>query len=254
MLSESINATTNKPQTMWFRKPWVIALIVLAVVFGWLAKMAFIDREKNFASDAWHCWTTDCNPTGPAVPWQEQLAAADVAARKIDPGALLTGIDVRSAYFGIKAYLPNDTLSVTFHYITLMDSDLQVSVWDSDPSHVEISQRDNPNQAYYDADLERKDDIEAIKARIQISPRQAVELTRAKAMELSQDANSKPLLSIFLFGEPEEARKWHAQYDPIRTQNRDKVDIFVWPTFNVDATSGAVEDISLTNASPTPTH
>jgi hypothetical protein len=205
---------------------------------------------RSYTYRIWHCLTTDCNPTGPAISWEDQLAAAENAAHKIDPGAVPISLEASSAYFGIKAWQPNDALELTFTYLTSDGHELLVTVWDIESSHVETRQFGEPKPAFYKANLERKADTYAVLEHIRITPRQAVELTQAKATELSQGKDLHPLLSFFLLGQSGLPRKWYVMYDPLLVTKPDNTVVSIWPAFNVDASSGAIEDVTLTNGSP----
>lgn len=197
--------------------------------------------------------TNECNPTGPAASWDEQFEAADIAVRKVDPDAVLTWISASPSSYYDKAWLANDALDVDFHYILSGGELLTARLLDTDPSNVSIvlySTEEQITDFGYYADLtEHRSEIEAVTAKIKVSPREAVDasVSGALGMPFMQGSGVKPIVSLHfdpLMGDAFPMEKWAITYIPYGNEGSDFVPLSLWPRFNVDIASGAVKDVT----------
>jgi hypothetical protein len=257
MISQPTDPTTYKPQPLWSRRTLIIAITLIVLLIGWLLGETILRQINSFATDTWHCFTTECNPTGPAASWQEQFSAAESVARKIDPDAVLTGISARPAAYTYKAWQSNDSLEISFQYVLTDGGSLVVRLWDSKPSNVWAQQYGEDwlkNASYYREFAKHKTEIGTILAQINVSPRQAIDATLAEAKEMEQikDYGVRPTVNLYFDFGPLDPRKWRTTYSPYVGDNAIEIDWRLLPQFTVETSTGVVENTTKTNESPTP--
>ncbi len=261
MISQPADPTTYQPQPLWSRK-WLIAMVTLFVlILGWFLGQSVIQQIGKFATDTWHCMTTECNPKGPSATWQELFSSADGAVRKIDSDAILTSVSAVPAAYNFTAWHDNDALEVTFNYMLPDGTDLHIHLLDTLPSAVTIPGYGTDKYAYSDRILYReatqhKDAIESALARVVLTPRQAIEatLTQVRAMEQTSGKEVRPSVYFYPFSLVEGTvmdQYWYTNYSLLTNGKYADSNVLLRPLFTVDTATGAVENITKTEGSLT---
>src|SRR5438067_1741992 len=133
MNSDPQPTISPRPTRKWRTRTlvWIGVALLLA---WWLGLLRWaLNPVGEAVHDAWYCATSDCDPSGPAVSWNEQLATAEKEAHKADPNAILREI---AAYPAAYNYLthpfdwnPNKVLEVRFDYALNSDDHLDITFW-----------------------------------------------------------------------------------------------------------------------------
>jgi hypothetical protein len=225
----------------------VFLVIIIALVPG------LSDRILTSVSNTWHCITNDCDPTGPAASWEEQMAVAHAEIAKTAPGSVLTGVAFAPAAYTDEArraaWNPNRAFEVTFTYVFSDGLKYDVTLLDSKPSStVKVRPAtDLPNKADYDAAIALGGLHPEL---VKVSPRQATE--RAWTTFLQQEG---PLVLPFQRGRlsVDPANLWVVSFLP---PDNDSASLYTGTFFLVDAATGDAEMHNvydeLVPATPTP--
>jgi hypothetical protein len=254
MISQPTDPTTPIKQSL----QWWKYLLVAATVTVFLGFIFWQPITRIFSHPD-PCLTMECYPTGPSASWQELFSAADGAARKIDPDALLKVVDASPAAYVFTTWHDNDALRVTFNYILTDGTSLDVELLDTSPLTVTTSQL-NGNPRTYQEYAQHRSEIEAAVTRVVLTPRQAIESTLVEARTMSQAKGQdvRPHSHFYPFPSASYAdyvtsQNWYANYSLLTNGKYDLDNILLWPVFAVDASSGAVKNVTRTEAPPTPT-
>ncbi|MEO5953316.1 MAG: hypothetical protein ABIQ44_12695 [Chloroflexia bacterium] len=255
----SLQAPPDTPRPIWSRKSIVVPLTVAILIFSWLYGQTVVQSIRTFATDTWHCLTTECNPKGPAASWQELIAAADDAAHKVDSLAILETTSAIPAAYKFTHWDNNDALEITFNYVLTTGESLHVHLLDTTPSNVWTTQSTSDSysdRTYYMESAKQKPAIETALAHIVLSPRQAIEatLTEVRSMEQSSGKEVRPHVHFYPFSFIEgttNSQNWYADYSLYLNGKYDNSNMLLWPMFAVETSTGAIENISMFRKSPT---
>jgi hypothetical protein len=211
------------------------------------------------------CMFSQCdkNPVGMPAPWPEIVAAADEAARKASPDAVLDAVWAKPVASWATDWSVEKTLKVTFQYSDPEGETLYVDMHDTDPRATvdawgpAINQRSRSTGGTSDI---RKQSYERLKAdaarrhgallKVKVTPRQAEVLTWKEALaEARNDGTAVAPRIYFEFGYgPVDAQSpptWRVQYSPVSADGPpgliDFSSIFAQSSaFVVDATTGEI--------------
>ncbi|MGA7730330.1 MAG: hypothetical protein WCD37_03545 [Chloroflexia bacterium] len=177
MISTPTDPRDYRPQELWTPKSALMPLVLVLLACIIPVAVSRVVNVGDMASDAWHCFTTECDPEGAAVSWKEQLSAADAEAHKGGREAILTGVAAEPAAFREADWNPDKALDVTFTYVLTDGRGLDVRVWDTSPASSIRTSVDNkgglPISRDYADMAVKKEELAAIVAGMAISPRQA---------------------------------------------------------------------------------
>ncbi len=230
-----ISQPTDKPQRPpagFGRTLLVLAVLIVIII---LVVPGLSSRILTSVTDGWHCMTNDCDPTGPAASWEEQLAVAHAEIAKTGPGAVLNGIAFSSAAYTDQArraaWNPNRALEVTFTYVYSSGVKYDVTLLDSKPSSTvkTLPTTGVPNKADYDEAVAQNALHPEL---ITVSPRLATE--RAWTTFLQQEG---PLVLAFQRGRLAQAtgKEWLVSFLP---PDNDPASIYAGTIFLVDVATG----------------
>jgi hypothetical protein len=248
---------------LWQFRTLVASATFIMLLFGWMVGQPVIKQINSFATDTWHCLTTECNPIGPAVSWQEQITQAESVAHIIDPDAILTQINASPAAYKFKEWHANDALEIKFDYIMSDGRYLTVRLWDTAPQNVwtdPINTELSGDHSTFMHSLKHKAEIDTALAQISVSPRRAIDATLAdaQAMEQSKGNNMLPRVNLSFdrtFDEEPlpDTDIWYVHYRPTKngesiygdlTQETYLTQYLRRPQFTVETSSGVVENIT----------
>jgi hypothetical protein len=249
MISTPTDPRDYKPQEIWTPRSALMPVVLLLLACIIPAVVSQVVNVGAIASDAWHCLTTECDPEGPAVSWEEQLSVAEGEAHKGGREAILTEISVEPAAFKEAEWNPDKALDVTFTYVLTDGRGLDVRVWDTSPaSSIRTSVDDKgglPISRDYADRAVKRDELAAIVSEIALSPRQAAQKVWEFRQEnwVTEESGGWPRLEMTF-----SARRGQGQVEDYFPR---EWYVFVWPvkgtytrlgTFTVDVVTGTIQE------------
>lgn len=183
--------------------------------------------------------------SGPAAPWNEQLALAQGAADKIEAGSVLTSTEAQPDS-DLLPYTMSSTLDVYFVFIAPSGHMTGVKVEDSSPPYIKYTADAGPAKSK--PDRAQLDKLRAAVAEIKLSPRGALNI-------IANDLHSKyKSLNI----PPPGMQLFFKENAKDSAQNASKTDVeysgmYGEIGFTVDATNGNILEERDLLAEPTPT-
>ncbi|HET9495201.1 MAG TPA: hypothetical protein VFR15_13310 [Chloroflexia bacterium] len=205
----------------------------------------------------------DENPVGMPAPWAEIVAAADEAAQKASPDAVLDGVSAKPLAHWAKGWSVDKSLEVSFRYVDPNGQTLYVDMRDTDPAATvdawgpavdrrlrggsETSEISRQTYERLKTDAARRRDA---LLQVRVSPRQAEALTWKEGLAEARNDNTEiaPRIYLELGYDSENAGKpltWRVQYSPVPAERPpgllDFSSIFAQSSaFIIDATTGEV--------------
>jgi hypothetical protein len=178
------------------RQGWKLLLtLVVAPIAIWLLIVLLL----SLRSDELNCALRRCdeNPTGPSLLWAEQLAVAQMAAKKEDEAAVLLAITAEPVAEWPRTWTYSDTLEVRFDYALSRGGKLWITLHDSSPATTVKVERyeydlEDSNPLYWQVHqdiMSMQEESITRAARIQLAPREAVALTWDEAVRTEAFGN-----------------------------------------------------------------
>ncbi|MGA7730331.1 MAG: hypothetical protein WCD37_03550 [Chloroflexia bacterium] len=251
----------------WVNLVWIG--ILLLVVFSCIFMIVIVTNGAKIG-----CMLTNCryNPSGPAVSWAEQYEAAQEAARKADPDAVLDGVHAEPVADWPRDWTISNTLELSFRY--LVPSGNQYVEWqDSSPESTIRTwaytdpEVDDSDRERYEKASEKSAERERVVGEMQVSPREAEIATWQEAIdEAKRDGvDIEPWIYLDFESVSAGARPtWEIFYSAIPTNDPPGLFgnlgiIFNYSSkFSVDATTGEIverdmgKELNITPALPVP--
>jgi hypothetical protein len=211
------------------------------------------------------CMLTQCdkNPVGMPAPWAEIVAAADEAAHKASPDAVLDGVSAKPLAHWAKGWSVDKSLEVSFRYVDPNGQTLYVDMHDTEPAAtvdawgpaVDRRLRGSSETSEISRQMYERLKTDAARRRdallqVRVSPRQAEALTWKEGLVEARNDNTEIAPRIYLelgYG-PVDAQSpptWRVQYSPVSADGPpgliDFSSIFAQSSaFVVDATTGEI--------------
>ena len=216
----------------------IYLLITTVIILGIVAVIGFaifIPMTLIRGGQA-RCLIINCysNPEGPTVPWQTLVATAEDEIARYDKDAVLHSVSASMVAFSPPNWSYDKALEIEFRYLSLEGDDISITMLDTSPtSTVEISRRDAFDKQRYDSFAAKKDEYSRKLAAVQLSPRQAGEVTWEGVKEHGDETKLFPGMGLSL---DEESPYWYISYRHV-----DKGLFELWDMwFDVDAQTGEV--------------